>query len=241
MARLLVLLVLNVLIMNALAEPQADIYRVEIMVADQSEAERVKAAKATFGEVISRVTGDPSALQNPQILAAINSAPNYLMRFNYASDRDEKNVKDVKAVDVVKTGDAAKTSDSSKTSMIKNDVRLILNFSPQAVEKLLRDAQLSQKLSQQKMLIQVTNVQDFTTYKQVQAYLKTVAMIRHSDLVSANKDSLVFSVLVDGDANALKIIFETKTQSPVVDSVPNENSIPSNPPLQWILRWYDQS
>ena len=83
MIALLLNMWLNVWTCNAVAQ-QLDVYRMETVVANQSEAERVKAAKATFGDVILRVTGDAIALQHPLIRQAINEAPNYLLRFNYA-------------------------------------------------------------------------------------------------------------------------------------------------------------
>ncbi len=213
MVRLVVLLLLNIWALSATAEQQLDVYRVETIVANQSEAERVNAAKATFGDVILRLTGgDVAALQHPLIHQAINDAPNYLLRFNYTSERDTTFPNAVKPA---------------------SGIKLILNYSPQAVEKLLRDAQLLQKPTQQKIIIQITNVQDFTAFKQAKAYLKTVAMIRHSELLSTSKDILVFNVIIDGDITLLKSTLELNAKWQLLEST-TDTSIQ---PLQLNFRW----
>ena len=71
---------------SAWAQQSQDSYRIEAKVANQSEAERIAAAKANMGEVIQRITGDASSLQHPLVRQAISDAPNYLAKFNYPTD-----------------------------------------------------------------------------------------------------------------------------------------------------------
>ncbi len=152
------------------AQQPLDIYRVEAPVADQSEAERTAAAKATLGDVIVKVLGgDASALGNPMVRQAINDAPNYLAKFSYSSDKT-----------------------------------LVLNYSPLAVTRLLQQAQLMAPPGSAALAFQVTNVQDFASFKQLQAYLKTVAVIRRVELVSVNKDVILFNLTLEGDTELLK-------------------------------------
>jgi hypothetical protein len=155
------------------AQQPVDIYRVEAPVANQSEAERTTAAKATLGDVIVKVLGgDASALGHPLVRQAIVDAPNYLAKFSYSSEKT-----------------------------------LVLNYSPLAINRLLQQAQLVAPASSTAQQIQVTNVQDFASFKQVQAYLKAVAVIRRVDLASVNRDVLLFNLTLDGDAELLKTSF----------------------------------
>ncbi|RYY76309.1 MAG: DUF2066 domain-containing protein [Gammaproteobacteria bacterium] len=170
MARILVL-AFSLLMTNAWAQTYTDNYRVEALVTNQSESERVAAAKANLGEVIRRVLGDSAALQHPLVREAINDAPNYLSKFSYSSDNT-----------------------------------LVLNYSPQAIQTLLQKAQLiaANASTAQGLTVYVVDVQDFTAFKQVQLYLKTVGVIRSVNLVSVDKDVLQFNVLLDGDEQLLK-------------------------------------
>ncbi len=97
-----------------------DIYRAEMLVKNQSEAERNAAARASFGELIVRVSGQRAAISHPAIQQALPNAQNYLFGFAYKSTT-EKVTEDGKSIPA--TG-------------------LQLNFEPRAIEKLLRDAQL---------------------------------------------------------------------------------------------------
>lgn len=152
------------------AQQPVDIYRVEAPVANQSEAERTTAAKATLGDVIVKVLGgDAGALSHPLVRQAIVDAPNYIAKFSYASDKT-----------------------------------LVLNYSPLAINRLLQQAQLVAPASSAAQQIQVTHVQDFASFKQVLAYFKTVAVIRRVELVSVNKDVLLFNLTLEGDAELLK-------------------------------------
>ena len=156
---------------SAWAQQSQDSYRIEAKVANQSEAERIAAAKANMGEVIQRITGDASSLQHPLVRQAISDAPNYLAKFNYPTDTS-----------------------------------IVLNFSPQAVQKLLVDAQLiaAAKSNSQSVKLYVVNAADFATFKQVQSYLKTIGVIRRVELTSVNKEMIEFTLNLDGDAEQLK-------------------------------------
>lgn len=206
-------------VLSAAAEQQLDVYRTESIVANQSEAERVSAAKATIGDVIVRVTGNVTALQHPLIRQAISEAPNFLLQYSYASERDTSGV------------------NNATNSAKPNRIKLILNYSPQAIEKLLSEAQLLQKSSQQKVLIQITNVQDFTAFKQAHAYLKTVSLIKQSELLSINKDVLIFNVVVDGDVALLKSTLEASSKWQALEGTNmNAEALPAQP-SQLNFRW----
>lgn len=170
MLRILVV-ALSLFVLNTWAQTPIDVYRVEAQVANQSESERVAAAKANLGEVITRVLGDSAALQHPLVRQAIGDAPNYLTKFSYSSDKT-----------------------------------LVLNYSPQAIQTLLQQAQLitANTSTAQGLTLYVVDVQDFTAFKQVQLYLKTVGVIRSVNLVSVEKDVLQFNLLLDGDEQLLK-------------------------------------
>ncbi len=170
MLRILVV-ALSLFVLNTWAQTPTDVYRVEAQVANQSESERVAAAKANLGEVITRVLGDSVALQHPLVRQAISDAPNYLTKFSYSSEKT-----------------------------------LVLNYSPQAIQTLLQQAQLitANTSTAQGLTLYVVDVQDFTAFKQVQLYLKTVGVIRSVNLVSVEKDVLQFNLLLDGDEQLLK-------------------------------------
>ena len=102
------------------AGQKVDIYRADALVKSQSESERNTAARATFGEVVVRVSGQRNALSHPLITAALPKAQNYLFGFSYRSVADKVMV-DGKAWPAI---------------------GLQLNYEPKAVEQLLRQAQL---------------------------------------------------------------------------------------------------
>jgi hypothetical protein len=85
-----------------------------------------------------------------------------------------------------------------------SDKTLVLNYSPLAITRLLQQAQLMAPASSAAFQLQVNNVQDFASFKQVQAYLKTIAVIRRVELASVNKDALLFNLILEGDAELLK-------------------------------------
>ena len=183
MAKVLVL-ILSFLIANAWAQNDTDVYRIEAQVANQSESERVAAAKANLGEVITRVLGDSAALQHPLVREAINDAPNYLSKFSYSAD-----------------------------------TTLVLNYSPQAIQTLLQRAQLiaANASTANGVTLYVVDIQDFTAFKQVQLYLKTIGVIRSVNLVSVDKDVLQFNLLLDGDEQLLKTTLAAANRLQLVD------------------------
>ena len=86
--RLLVSSLIVVLASTASAGQKVDIYRADTLVKTQSESERNAAARATFGEVIVRVSGQRSALDHPAIKAAQPSAQNYLFGFTHEVNQE---------------------------------------------------------------------------------------------------------------------------------------------------------
>jgi hypothetical protein len=109
-----------VIVNPVFAGQQVDIYRAQALVKSQAEAERNAAARATFGELIVRVSGQRNALDNPVIRAAMPKAQNYLFGFSYKSSSE-------------------KLIEGSRSFTA---LALQLNYEPQAIGQLLRDAQL---------------------------------------------------------------------------------------------------
>lgn len=118
--RLLVCSFLSGFVAMASAGQKVDIYRADTLVQSQAESERNVAARASFGEVIVRVSGQRSALENPAIKAALPKAQNYLFGFSYRSSTEKITV----------------------DGKIVSAIGLQLNYEPQAIEQLLRQAQL---------------------------------------------------------------------------------------------------
>ena len=104
-----------------------------------------------------------------------------------------------------------------------SDKTLVLNYSPQAIQTLLQKAQLiaANASTAQGLTLYVVDVKDFTAFKQVQAYLKTLGVIRSLNLVSVDKEVLQFNVLLDGDEQLLKTTLEAgdKLQTVVDDEL----------------------
>lgn len=105
---------------SAVAGEKVDIYRADALVKSQSESERNAAARATFGEVVVRVTGQRNALSHPAIKSALPKAQNYLFGFSYRSTTERI------------------TADGRTWPA----VGLQLNFEPKAIDQLLRQSQL---------------------------------------------------------------------------------------------------
>lgn len=102
------------------AGQQVDIYRAQALVKSQAETERNAASRATFGELIVRVSGQRNALDNPVVRAAMPKAQNYLFGFSYKSSNE-------------------KLVEGSRSFTA---LALQLNYEPQAIGQLLRDAHL---------------------------------------------------------------------------------------------------
>lgn len=105
---------------DVMAEQVVDIYRAEVLVRSQSAAVRNIAARDAMREVLIRVSGDTTAPEQPGMKAAINQAQNYLLEFSYAST-DKRLEVDGKSIPATV---------------------LIAKFSPQGIERLLREARL---------------------------------------------------------------------------------------------------
>ncbi len=102
------------------AGQQVDIYRAQALVKSQAEAERNAAARATFGELMVRVSGQRNALDNAVVRAAMPKAQNYLFGFSYKSSSER-----------LQEGTRSFTA-----------LALQLDYEPQAIAQLLRDARL---------------------------------------------------------------------------------------------------
>lgn len=114
------LAVLSVAAASASAGQLVNVYRADALVKTQAESERNAAARATFGQVIVRVSGQRSALKHPAVQQAINNAQNYLFGFTYQSSNQ-------------------KITEKGK---VFPAVKLQLNYSPEAIDQLLRQSQL---------------------------------------------------------------------------------------------------
>lgn len=86
-----------------------------------------------------------------------------------------------------------------------SDKTIVLNYSPQAIQTLLQKAQImaAPASAAQGSKLYVTGVNDFASFKQVQAYLKTVGMIRSLSLHSVEKDVMQFDLILEGDERML--------------------------------------
>ena len=95
------------------------IYRAYGSVKNQSDTERNIAASLHLGEIIVRVTGRRDALINPVIQRSIPKASSYLFSFSYTGNKTEI----IESKPQVRVG-------------------IQLDFSPHAINQLLREAQL---------------------------------------------------------------------------------------------------
>ncbi|GGY66539.1 hypothetical protein GCM10011613_08110 [Cellvibrio zantedeschiae] len=103
-----------------------------------------------------------------------------------------------------------------------SDKTIVLNYSPQAIQTLLQQAQLiaASASTAQGLTLYIVDVKDFSAFKQVQAYLKTVGVIRNANLVSVEKDVMQFSILLDGDEQLLKTTLAAGNKLQVVSDKP---------------------
>lgn len=118
--RLLILTILLTWAAAGWAEQVVNIYRGEVLVTSQSAAERQAATRQAFEDLVLRVSGDPHTIEHEQVRDAIERAQDYVYEFNYSSTQETLEV------------DGAQVP----------AVRLVLMFSPVAVENLLRSAGL---------------------------------------------------------------------------------------------------
>ncbi len=107
------------LILSSQAAEELPIYRAYGTVKSQADSERNAAASVHFGEVVVRASGRRDALMNPVIQAAIPKASSYLFSFSYTGNKTEM----IDGEPQIRTG-------------------IQLDYSPQAINQLLREAQL---------------------------------------------------------------------------------------------------
>ena len=101
-------------------EQLVDLYQTETLVTSQSSRERARAATDGLAEVVLRISGTLAALQAPAVIDGMRRAQSYVYEFQYAST------------------DQTLTVDDREVPAS----RLILRFSRQGVERLLRRANL---------------------------------------------------------------------------------------------------
>ncbi len=111
---------LSLLVCPLWAGQALNIYTAKALVKSQSEAERNRAARETLGEVVVRVSGQASATANPEVQQALSSAQNFLYGFSYSASSEQ----------IIE-------GDKSFPAM-----EVELNYSPEAIQQLLRQAQL---------------------------------------------------------------------------------------------------
>ncbi|MGQ9425962.1 DUF2066 domain-containing protein [Gilvimarinus sp. F26214L] len=115
--RVFILLVLS---FSAVAQERIDLFRAEMLVTSQSPRERSQATVDGLAEVVVRASGLPEVLENPDVIDALGNADRYLVEWRY--ETTEETVED----------------DGREVPAW----RLVLRYSGDAVEKLLRDLRL---------------------------------------------------------------------------------------------------
>lgn len=118
MIRLIVALCFASWALVAAAGEEVDLYRVEALVTSQAEAERNRAAREALAELLVRVSGDSQAPSLPPLAAALRRPASYLHEFRYASSDQQLEV----------------------DGQLRPASLLVLRFSPQAIERLLRES-----------------------------------------------------------------------------------------------------
>lgn len=99
---------------------QVDLYRADMLVVDQSQRERTQAAVDGLAEVVVRASGQPQVLEDPRVINALRDASNYLVEWRYEN-----------------TGETLDANGEQVPAW-----RLVLRYSGNAIEKLLRDLRL---------------------------------------------------------------------------------------------------
>ncbi|MEX1032370.1 MAG: DUF2066 domain-containing protein [Cellvibrionaceae bacterium] len=120
MALAIRILMLCLLCVHAYAQERVDLYQAELLVVDQSQRERNQAMVDGLAESIVRASGQPRVLENPQVIEAVNRAANYLTEWRYESTEETITI-DGREVPAQ---------------------RLVLRYSGNAIERLLRDLRL---------------------------------------------------------------------------------------------------
>jgi len=112
-------LILNLCIAGELFAQDMSIYRAHGSVKDQSDTQRNIAASLHLGELVVRVSGRRDAVNNPVIQRSIAKASSYLFSFSY-------------------TGKIVETVEGKPQTRLG----IQLDYSPQAINQLLREAEL---------------------------------------------------------------------------------------------------
>lgn len=113
-------LIVCLLCSPAFAQQRVDLYQADMLVADQSQRERNQATVDGLAEVVVRASGQPLVLQNPELMKAFDRASDFLVEWRYEST------------------DETLTIDGREQPAR----RLVLRYSGNAIEKLLRDLRL---------------------------------------------------------------------------------------------------
>ncbi len=79
-------LVMSVVSANSYAVKVSDLYRVSVAVDDQTTESRNQGVQWAFQQLLVKVSGDNSILENPTLVAASADAQRYLRGFSYESD-----------------------------------------------------------------------------------------------------------------------------------------------------------
>jgi len=113
-------LLLFLMVPLAYAQERVDLFHASILVPNQSQAERNKAVVDGLSEVVLKTTGQAAALENPLIIEALSRASSYLVEWRYES-----------------TDETLEQGGQQRPAW-----RLVLRFSSNGIEKLLRDSRL---------------------------------------------------------------------------------------------------
>ncbi len=112
------LLVLGMFAVPVQAERVANLYSASWPVADQSTEVRQKAMQNAFAEVLIRVSGSRSVIENSQVREALPNAQNYMRQYSY------------------------KRLSAAEQMIYERPLLLVATFDSLAVQKILKDASL---------------------------------------------------------------------------------------------------
>lgn len=113
-------LILFLLVPLAYAQERVDLFHASVLVPNQSQAERNKAVVDGLKEVVLKSTGQAAALESPEVVEALNRASSYLVEWRYES-----------------TDETLEVDGQQRPAS-----RLVLRFSSNGIEKLLRESRL---------------------------------------------------------------------------------------------------
>ncbi len=119
--QILCALSLSALAVFASAEVVRDLYETRSLVSAQTPAARAEAAQESLLEVLVKVSGQRDVSENPLVQAALKKTQNYILQFSYESTAERLELED---------------------GQTQAATALLLKFSPQAIEGLLRSASL---------------------------------------------------------------------------------------------------